>query len=114
MTSSEERFGRGFGGEGMWGLKELPDPTAVAYQPQTWGWLALAALGLLLSVGVVAWVRRRRRRNAYRTEALGRLDEAREHWRRALECRIDGDSHQYARIKLEETETEGVSTSASP
>lgn len=55
-------------------LKELGLPEPVSYWPQTWGWWALLAL---LLVGFAAWTFRvwlRWRRNAYRREALARLN----------------------------------------
>ncbi|WDU65095.1 DUF4381 domain-containing protein [Pseudomonas poae] len=55
-------------------LKELGLPAPVNYWPQTWGWWALLGLVAvaLLALGVRAWLRWRR--NAYRREALARLD----------------------------------------
>lgn len=62
-----------FGSDRMWGLKELPLPEPVSYGPQTAGWYVLALLLLLLLVWL-AWLRRRRwQRNAYRRDALNRL-----------------------------------------
>ncbi|MFK3823505.1 DUF4381 domain-containing protein [Pseudomonas yamanorum] len=55
-------------------LKELGLPAPVSYWPQTWGWwvmLGLLAIALLV-LGVRAWLRWRR--NAYRREALARLN----------------------------------------
>lgn len=52
----------------------LPAP-AVSYWPQTWGWLAVLIIVLVL---LIAWgIRRylRWRRDLYRREALARLDE---------------------------------------
>jgi hypothetical protein len=56
-------------------LQELALPvSSVSYFPQTWGWLALLLLLVFSAVlwGVLRW--RRWRRNAYRREALARLD----------------------------------------
>ncbi|AIG01104.1 alpha-2 type XI collagen [Pseudomonas fluorescens] len=55
-------------------LQELGLPAPVSYWPQTWGWWAL--LGLLILV-LLVWAARswlKWRRNAYRREALARLD----------------------------------------
>jgi len=56
-------------------LQELPLPAPVSYAPQTWGWLVLLAVVLLL---IGAWSARalyHRRQNRYRREALVRLDQ---------------------------------------
>ncbi|MBO3273842.1 DUF4381 domain-containing protein [Pseudomonas schmalbachii] len=57
-------------------LQELPlPPPVVSYVPQTWGWLVLA---LLLLVLLAAWLVMRRlrwQRERYRREALRRLDQ---------------------------------------
>lgn len=55
-------------------LKELGLPAPVSYWPQTWGWWVLLAL---LLVAFAVWAFRawlRWRRNAYRREALARLN----------------------------------------
>jgi len=74
VTSSEERFGEGFGAEGMWGLKELPNPDVIRYAPETWGWLVAGVLVVLLAFAFREWMQRRKRRNAYRQEGLARLE----------------------------------------
>lgn len=56
-------------------LQELPPPTAISYAPQTWGWLLVLALLLLIAT---AWLIRRLyhwRQNRYRRQALARLDQ---------------------------------------
>ena len=55
-------------------LKEMGLPTPISYWPQTWGWLALLGLLALALVvlGIRAWLRWRR--NAYRREAMARLN----------------------------------------
>jgi hypothetical protein len=72
--TSEERFGEAFGGERMWGLQELPLPDAVSLVPQTWGWLAAAALLVLLAALCVWLVRMRRQRRAPARAILAGLD----------------------------------------
>jgi hypothetical protein len=70
MDTTRDRFGDDFGGEQMWGLKELAYPDAIPFLPQTIGWLVVA----LVVVAVLAWLAWRARRrwlgNAYRREAL--------------------------------------------
>ena len=62
-----------FGSDRMWGLKELPLPDPVSYWPQTAGWYVLLLL-LLLLVALLAWLHWRRwQRDAYRRDALSRL-----------------------------------------
>ncbi|MFR0687912.1 DUF4381 domain-containing protein [Enterobacterales bacterium AE_CKDN230030158-1A_HGKHYDSX7] len=57
-------------------LKELPPPPPLAgYWPQTWGWLVLALVLLAIAGAWACWRHRRWRRDAYRREALARLDE---------------------------------------
>lgn len=56
-------------------LQELPLPSSVSYVPQTWGWMVLSALLLLVCT---AWAARkiyRWRQNSYRRQALSRLDQ---------------------------------------
>ena len=73
MDSTRDRFGDDFGGEQMWGLKELPYPDAIPFWPQTAGWLVVAALAVAL-LGLLAWrLRRRWLREAYRREALSSI-----------------------------------------
>lgn len=74
MTSTSERFGDEFGAERMWGLKELTMPDAVSVLPLAPGWYALMALVGLFALYVGWRVWQRWRRNAYRREALARLD----------------------------------------
>ena len=73
MTTAAERFGEGFGGERMWGLKELEYPDSIALLPQTPGWYAVAVLVVVAIVWGVWLLRRRRQANAYRREALNLL-----------------------------------------
>jgi Domain of unknown function (DUF4381) len=54
-------------------LKELALPAPVSYMPQTWGWVALLVIVLLV---VALWAARRHwqwRQDRYRREALARL-----------------------------------------
>lgn len=77
MDSTEERFGDDFGGEQMWGLKELAWPDAIPFVPQTTGWL-IVALMLLTLLAWLAWrARKRWLKNAYRREALKSIDAMR-------------------------------------
>jgi hypothetical protein len=77
MATTAERFGDKFGGEKMWGLQELPYPDAVAFTPQTAGWLLVAAL----LVGLFLWLairwRRRWKLNEYRRIAISEIDRIR-------------------------------------
>ena len=74
MDTSRDRFGDNFGGEQMWGLKELAYPESIPFWPQTAGWL-LVGLILLALLAWFAWrARRRWLRNAYRREALSSLE----------------------------------------
>lgn len=73
MTTSADRFGDEFGGERMWGLKELPYPDSVSLLPQTPGWIIVAIVVLLVALWLVWRIRRYRSRNAYRREAMQRL-----------------------------------------
>lgn len=77
MATTAERFGDKFGGERMWGLQELPYPDAIAFTPQTAGWLLVAALlvGWLVWLGV-RW-RRRWKQNEYRRIAVSEIEEIR-------------------------------------
>jgi hypothetical protein len=73
MDSTRDRFGDDFGGEQMWGLKELAYPDAIPFWPQTTGWLVVGVL-LLALLGWFAWrFRRRWLQNAYRRDALSRI-----------------------------------------
>lgn len=75
LTTSAERFGDDFGGERMWGLKELPYPDAIAFAPETIGWLVLA-IGFLLLLGWLGWrLYERRLADGYRRDALRELDD---------------------------------------
>lgn len=60
---------------GLERLQELPMPApASSYLPQTWGWLVLLAIGLVL-LGACAWrTWRRWQRDRYRRQALARLE----------------------------------------
>ena len=71
--SSADRFGDAFGGERMWGLKELPYPEPIPFTPETIGWLILAGLLLAVFIWMVWLARRRWQANAYRREALHEL-----------------------------------------
>lgn len=75
MTTSADRFGDQFGGEQMWGLKELAYPEPVALVPQTMGWVVLA----LVLVGILFWwlwrLRQRWLADAWRRRALERLNK---------------------------------------
>ncbi|CAE6729903.1 hypothetical protein R69927_01762 [Paraburkholderia domus] len=54
-------------------LQELPLPDTVSYVPQTIGWV-LAAVVLMVAVGVAIWIgRRRREKQRYRRVALTEL-----------------------------------------
>ena len=54
-------------------LTDIVAPPPVSFVPQTWGWGALAAIGLVLVAwGLVRW-RRHRQANRYRAEALAEL-----------------------------------------
>lgn len=74
ITTSAERFGAGFGGERMWGLKELPYPDPVPFTPETAGWLVVGIVLLLLVAWLVRRAWRRWRAGAYRREALRSLE----------------------------------------
>ena len=77
MATSSDRFGDDFGGEKMWGLKELPYPEAIPMAPQTIGWLLLAIFVLALA-GWFGWrTYRRWKANAYRRTALARIADMR-------------------------------------
>lgn len=62
-------------------LEPLPEPEPVSMVPQTAGWIWLGLALLAISGLVVRWVRIRRRKTAYRRQALAELarcpDEAR-------------------------------------
>ena len=74
MDTTRDRFGDDFGGEQMWGLKELAYPDATPFLPQTIGWLVVA----LIVAAVLTWLllrtRRRWQDNAYRREALDAIE----------------------------------------
>ncbi|MEJ2140354.1 MAG: DUF4381 domain-containing protein [Gammaproteobacteria bacterium] len=74
MESARDRFGDDFGGEQMWGLKELAYPEAIPFWPQTTGWLVVGILLLVLLAGLAWRARRRWLRNSYRREALTSLE----------------------------------------
>lgn len=77
MATSADRFGDDFGGEQMWGLKELPYPDAISMTPQTMGWMLLAAI-LLALAGWLGWrIYRRWKANAYRRNALASIEDMR-------------------------------------
>lgn len=59
-------------------LQELPLPTAISYAPQTWGWLLVLTLLLMLTAAWLAYKVYRWRQNRYRREALARLDQLRQ------------------------------------
>jgi hypothetical protein len=71
--STAERFGDDFGGERMWGLKELPYPDPIAFTPETGGWLVVAALLLLMALWLGWRLTRQWHANAYRRHALRTL-----------------------------------------
>ena len=77
MESTRDRFGDDFGGEQMWGLKELAWPDAIPFVPQTAGWLVVALLLLALSAWLAWRARRRWLRNAYRRDALASIEAMR-------------------------------------
>jgi Domain of unknown function (DUF4381) len=54
-------------------LADIVTPPAVSFVPQTWGWVALAALVLVLAIGGLLHWHRRRQANRYRGEALAEL-----------------------------------------
>ena len=74
MTTTADRFGDDFGGEKMWGLKELPYPESIAMTPQTMGWVVV---GLVL-LAALLWIALRAYRNwqkdAYRRQARQQID----------------------------------------
>ncbi len=73
MSTSAKRFGEDFGGERMWGLRELAYPDAIPLVPQTPGWIAVGVL-LVLALFWLGWlVYRRRQKNAYRRQATKHL-----------------------------------------
>jgi hypothetical protein len=77
MDSTRDRYGNDFGGEQMWGLKELAHPDAIPFFPQTAGWLVVAVV-LLAVFAWLAWrARKRWLKNAYRREALKSIDAMR-------------------------------------
>lgn len=56
-------------------LHDIAVPPPVSWMPQTWGWAAVAAIASALLLLFAFRAARRFRRNAYRREALRRLDE---------------------------------------
>ena len=73
MESTEEMFGKDFGAERMWGLKELANPEAVSWWPLAPGWYVVAAV-LLMLLAWLAWRRIRRwQHDQYRRDALGEI-----------------------------------------
>lgn len=64
-----------FGNPWMSNLREIDLPEPVPMTPQTFGWWVLLALVLAACAALVVRALRRRRANAYRREALRRLDE---------------------------------------
>lgn len=77
MESTRDRFGDDFGGEQMWGLKELAWPDAIPFLPQTAGWLVVAFVMLALLAWLGWRARRRWMNNAYRREALASIEAMR-------------------------------------
>jgi hypothetical protein len=72
-------------------LKELALPVPVSYLPQTWGWVALLLIALLV---VAVWAARRYwqwRQDRYRREALARLNQ--------LERALNDDSGQIPALR---------------
>ena len=72
--SSVDRFGDEFGGERLWGLRELPYPDPVPLVPETVGWAVLAGVMLILLLYWGFRARRRWRANAYRRDAIASLE----------------------------------------
>lgn len=72
-------------------LQELALPVPVSYLPQTWGWVGL--LLILLLVGAVWAARRywRWRQDRYRREAMTRLNQ--------LECALNDDNGQIPALR---------------
>jgi hypothetical protein len=77
MDSTQDRYGDNFGGEQMWGLKELAYPDAIPFLPQTIGWLVVGLVLLALLVWLAWRARRRWLRNAYRREAIASIEAMR-------------------------------------
>jgi hypothetical protein len=77
MESTQDRFGDDFGGEQMWGLKELAWPEAIPFVPQTTGWLVVALVVLALLAWFALRARRRWLNNAYRRAALASIEAMR-------------------------------------
>ena len=70
-------FGPGWGNDAIRGIVEVSLPETVPFRPETPGWWLLSG-ALLIGVGRIVWRHYRRyRRNAYRREALFRLDDIR-------------------------------------
>lgn len=59
-------------------LQQLPLPPPVSYWPQTWGWVAVLGLALLVAAGLAWWGIRKHRRNQYRREGLRQLEQLRQ------------------------------------
>jgi hypothetical protein len=55
------------------GLADIETPPPVAWTPQTWGWIALAAILLALAAWTLWRLHRSREANRYRVEALAAL-----------------------------------------
>jgi hypothetical protein len=77
MDSTQDRFGDDFGGEQMWGLKELAYPDAISFLPQTIGWLVVALVVLTLLAWLGWRARKRWLNNAYRREAVASIEAMR-------------------------------------
>ena len=58
-------------------LAPLREPVAISWWPLAPGWWILLALSVALLTGVFLWVRKRRRKTAYRRIALAALEELR-------------------------------------
>jgi hypothetical protein len=66
-----------FGGDRMWGLKEIDLPEPVSWFPATEGWLVIAA-AIAVAIGWMGWRRYRKwLSERYRREALTRLSAMR-------------------------------------
>ncbi len=54
-------------------LEPAPEPTVISMMPQTWGWVAIAAVLLSIAAFGTVMILRHRRMNAYRRYALAEL-----------------------------------------